>query len=86
MKVYEILSLAPEFLKRLHDLGINPNDCRWVELYREYARMKGDGEKVVYIVAFLSRRYGICERKVYKIVRMMEKDCQIDAAGTMHVC
>lgn len=80
MKVYEILSLAPEFMKRLHDLGISQDDFRWLDLYREYLKMKAAGEKTVYIVAALSERYRCCERKVYKVIRSMERDCQIGAA------
>ena len=81
MKVYEILSLNPEFLKRLHDFGIKQDDYQWVELYQDYRRMKRNGEKMVYIVASLGDKYHICERKVYKVIRRMEQDCQIGAAG-----
>ena len=81
MNVYEILSLAPEFLKRLHDFGISQDDYQWIGLYREYQRMKQLGFKTVYIVASLSEQYNICERKVYKVIRKMERECQIGAAG-----
>ena len=81
MKVYEILSLNADFLKRLHDFGISMDSFKWVDLHREYLRMKECGEKMVYIVASLSEKYKICERKVYKVIRMMEMDCQIDAVG-----
>ena len=79
MKVYEILSLNREFLERMNGFGINLSDFKWVSLYFEYLQMKRCGYKVAYIVAFLSEKYKICERKVYKIVRTMEKDCHLDA-------
>lgn len=81
MKVYEISSLAPEFLKRLHDFGIKLEDYQWLDLYREYREMRLRGEKTVYIVAHLSDQYCICERKVYKLIRLMERDCPTGAAG-----
>ncbi len=81
MKVYEILSLNHDFLKMLQKFGISLDDGKWVELYHEYKKMKDLDHKMVYIVAFLSEKYEICERKVYKIIKSMEKDCLIDAVG-----
>lgn len=77
MKVYEILSLNPQFLKKLHEFGIRIDDYQWIDLYREYREMRDKGEKIVFIVAFLSDKYGVCERKVYKLIKHMERDCQI---------
>lgn len=81
MKVYEFLSLHKEFLKMLQKFGISLDDGKWVELYHEYKKMKDMDHKMVYIVAFLSEKYEICERKVYKIIKSMERDCMIDAVG-----
>lgn len=81
MKVYEFLSFHKEFLKMLHSFGISFDDCKWVELYNEYKRMKEKKHKMVYIVAYLAEKYEICERKVYKIIKSMERDCTLDAVG-----
>ena len=79
MKVYEILSLNHDFLKMLHRFGISTDDCKWVEMYHEYRKLKDMDHKMVYIVAFLSEKYKICERKVYKVIKSMERDCTLDA-------
>ena len=81
MKVYEFLSLHKDFLKMLHHLGISLEDGKWVELYHEYKKLKDMEHKMVYIVAFLAEKYEICERKVYKIIKSMERDCLVDAVG-----
>ena len=81
MKVYEFLSLHKDFLKMLQKFGISLDDGKWVELYHEYKKMKDMDHKMVYIVAFLSEKYEICERKVYKIIKSMEKECRVDAVG-----
>lgn len=65
----------------LQKFGISLDDGKWVELYHEYKKMKDMDHKMVYIVAFLSEKYEICERKVYKIIKSMERDCMIDAVG-----
>lgn len=79
MKVYEILSLNQEILERLHGFGIRLGDFKWLELHKEYISMKNAGHKMMYVVAYLAEKYEICERKVYKIIKDMEKECKIDA-------
>jgi Mor family transcriptional regulator len=74
MRVYELLSFNKELLNRLISAGIKPDDCRWVELYREYELMKERGEKVTYIVAHLSDRYKLSERFIYAFVSRMKKE------------
>ena len=63
----------------LHKFGISIEDGKWIEMYHEYKKMKVMEHKMVYIVAFLSEKYKICERKVYKIIKSMERDCTLDA-------
>ena len=52
MKVYEFLSLHKEFLKMLHSFGISFDDCKWVELYHEYKKLKEKEHKMVYIASY----------------------------------
>ena len=54
MKVFEILNLHKEILGFLQTVGIRVGDVRYIELYNEYRRLLGNGEKVTYIVASLS--------------------------------
>jgi hypothetical protein len=78
MKIIEIVQLNKELLDKLSRLGIETEDGRWAELYADYRSMLKDG-KVTWAVAVLSERYGVCERKIYQIIRKMEKDCTIGA-------
>lgn len=75
MTVYEILNFNRELLNRLVVIGFRPDDCKYIELYAEYDRMRRDGEKMTYIVSFLSVKYGVSERKVYSIIKRFKKDC-----------
>jgi len=74
MKVYKILFLVPELLETLHKNGIKTGDYKWINLYKEYLNMKSMHHKTGYIVAVLAERYGICERKVYKILAKMNRE------------
>ena len=76
MKVIEAVRFCGDMLKRLHDFGITTDDYRYLPLYDDFERMRSEGNKTTYIVATLSQRYGICERKVYKVVRRFAQDCQ----------
>jgi len=77
MTVFEILKFNKELINRLNMLGIKPDDCRYIELYSEYERMKKKGEKVTYIVRVLSLKYYISERKVYELIKRFGKTLQI---------
>ena len=79
MKVIEILKLNRELLKTCHYMGIRPDDVQYIELYNEYNKLHTNGEKVSYIVATLSLRYGISERKVYDMIRRFKTDCNLCA-------
>ena len=79
MKIYEILSLNQELLEKLNNFGIKTSDYKFVYLYLEYINLKKTGHKTMYSVAYLSDKYKICERKVYKVIKSMEKDCILGA-------
>lgn len=60
-------------------MGIRPDDVQYIELYNEYNKLHTNGEKVSYIVATLSLRYGISERKVYDLIGRFKTDCNLCA-------
>ena len=47
MKVIEILNFNRELLKKLQDAGIRLEDCRYIDLYADYMKLLGHGEKAV---------------------------------------
>lgn len=79
MTLFEILNFNKELLNRLCMVGFKPDDCRYIDLYNEYEQMKNAGEKVTYIVNFLSAKYDVSERKIYKIVKRFGKHCTVGA-------
>lgn len=75
MTLFEILNFNRELLKRLVSLGFKTDDCQYIELYRDYIRMRNSGDKVTYIVSFLAERYKVSERKVYSIIKRFGTYC-----------
>lgn len=83
MKIYELLQFNKELLKRLCFAGIKPEDYKYADLFADYDRLRQEGEKKTYIVAYLSDKYGISERKVYSVINHLsqELDCKCRAVG-----
>lgn len=79
MTLFEILNFNREVLERLRTMGFKPDDCRYIDLYKEYERMRLQGDKVTYCVAALSVRHGVSERKIYEIIGRFKKECTFHA-------
>ncbi len=79
MTLYEVLAINKEMINRLQKYGAKPDDCRYIDLYRDYLQLRDDGEKVTYIVSLLSERYHVSERKVYSLVKRFGQRCTIGA-------
>ena len=77
MKVIELLKLNRELLTVCRSAGIRLDDVRYIELYNDYTRLLAEGEKITYIVAALSDKYGVCERTVYDLIRRLKAECNL---------
>ena len=75
MRVKELIKIGKDVMKMLHENGIKIEDYKYLPLIDEFEVMKDMGHKTTYIIAYLSEKYGICERKVYKIIGKMVIDC-----------
>lgn len=71
------MKLNRELLNICHTAGIRLDDVRYIELYNEYSRLLAEGEKITYIVAALSDKYGVCERTVYDLIRRLKAECNL---------
>ena len=80
MRVADLVKFSGEMLKRLHDSGISTDDYQYLNMFEDFEKMKIQGHKTTYIVAYLSDRYGLCVRKIYKVLRRFRQECQNSAA------
>lgn len=76
MKIIEVLKFNRELIKRLKIAGIRSEDEEFVDLYTDYTTLLNRGEKVSYIVARLSEKYAVSERKVYMLIKRFQSDCK----------
>jgi len=75
MKVKELIKIGKDVMKMLHERGIKMEDYQHLPMIEEFDVLKDMGHKTTYIIAYLSEKYGICERSIYKIVGKMVLDC-----------
>ena len=73
MKAVEILFLGKEILKKMSELDLRVNDYQYLSMKDDYDRMRREGEKVEYILAFLSRKYKVSDSTVKRIIRRLSK-------------
>ena len=71
MKVHEILQQNTDLLRALARAGAAIEDVRYIP---DYERLRRDGFKVAYIVAYLCDTYEVSERTVYRIIRRFGRD------------
>ncbi len=79
MTLFEILNFNKELIDRLVSIGFKLEDLRYIELYSDYERMRKQGDKVTYIVSYLSEKYGVSERNIYKIIKRFGSNCRAGA-------
>ena len=76
MKIIEVLKFNRELINKLKMSGIRLEDAEYVDLYTDYTTLLERGEKVSYIVARMSEKYAVSERKVYTLIKRFQSDCK----------
>lgn len=74
MKAVELVSFLAKAMKTLSKAGIRMDDCRHLQVWREYSALVADREKKTYIIALLAHRHGLSERTVRRIITRFERD------------
>lgn len=69
MTRYEILKINEPLFRLMNDNGIDTKDLQYIPLVEEFRSMKAKKHKVNYIVCYLSEKYDMSERGIYKIVK-----------------
>nr|DAL45094.1 MAG TPA_asm: Mor transcription activator family [Caudoviricetes sp.] len=68
MTGYELLAVNENLLKKMQSAALSVDDIKYMEMYREYERLRNEGHKKTYIMQYLSDEYEVSERTVYRIV------------------
>ena len=71
MTQYELLKTVESLLVVLMSNDVDAKDVKYLEMYKEYMRLKKEGHKVGYVVYYLSQQYECSEATVYRVVKRM---------------
>lgn len=74
MKVVDFLKMGSEFLKMMSSFDLKRDDFQHIELYEEYMMLRGEGEKVDYILFVLSSKYKVSESTIKRVVKRFSKE------------
>lgn len=77
MTVFDLIKVYEGPMNVLNDASVNLCDVRYIELYKEYLRMKGEGHKLTYIVAFLMEEYSVGQATVYRVIDKFGKPVKV---------
>lgn len=66
------MEISRPVLEAMRRAGVNLDDVKYLEMYKRFLAMKGEGLKVSYIAEKLSDEYNIKPRQFYYIVKKME--------------
>ena len=73
MTQFDALKLCESTLRMLDMNGIDAKDVRYLDMYRDYARLREEGHKITYIAEYLSGAYECSVATVYRAVARMER-------------
>lgn len=73
MTRYEFVRQYADILKQCEGAGVSVEDWRGAQIFEEVMRLKNDGLKMEYCVAYASEKFSISEARVWRIVRHMKR-------------
>ena len=77
MTIYELMKVSRSLLDAMRTHGIRVEDCSYLPIFEEYDTMKKQGEKITYIVTYLSEKHNISERTLYRMITNFTKEVKI---------
>ena len=77
MTVFDLIKVYEGPINVLNDANVNLSDVRYIKLFNEYLRMKKEGHKLTYIVAFLVDEYSVGQASVYRIIEKFSKPVKV---------
>lgn len=69
MRIADFIRIHKEMMNLLSKYEIKMDDFKYIDMFEDYDSMVKEGNKVSYIVSYLSDKYCISEASVYRILR-----------------
>lgn len=69
MRIADFIRLHKGMMDLLSKYDVKMDDFKYVEMFEDYDSMIKEGNKVTYIVSYLSDKYSLSEASVYRILK-----------------
>ena len=77
MTIFEFIRTHESALTQVVEMGIKPSDVKYIEMFKDYERMKAEGHKTTYITRYLSDEYEVDERTIYRVIDRFSRTIQM---------
>lgn len=74
MTGYEFLSVNRSILEVMANAAIHVSDIKYLDMYKEYDKMKKEGHKVTYIAYYLSEEYNVDKATFFRVIKKLNKE------------
>lgn len=72
MTRYEYLQQNRALCEEMTLNGISATDVLFIDLYEDYKRMKAEGHKYEWMMAWLAEQYGMSQTTIYRTIKRLE--------------
>ncbi len=69
MRIADFIRLHKEMMNLLSNYEIKMDDFKYIEMFEDYDAMVKEGNKISYIVSYLSDKYRLSEASVYRVLK-----------------
>lgn len=77
MTGYEVLSVNRSMFEVMANAAIHVSDIKYLDMYKEYEKMKKEGHKVTYIAYYLSEEYNVDKATFFRVVKKLNKEIEL---------
>lgn len=72
MNAYELLKTGESVLAACERNNVLTADIKYLPLYEDYTRLKGEGHKITWILSYLSQQYQVSEATIKRLSKRMK--------------
>jgi hypothetical protein len=73
MTIYELIKSNEYILRQLFDNKVDVSNVKYLDMYREFKQQERDGVKRSFTLSYLSDKYKVQERHIYRIINKFDK-------------
>lgn len=77
MKAYELLIINKSMIELLAKNDLDVGDVKYIEAYKDYSRLMGEGHKQLYVLQYIEDEYDISKSTIKRLIKKFGKDVEL---------